>query len=232
MRGELCQFDHGNDPVVVGDLMPNVLGMQGQQPMPMPYIPDGPPPAMPPYPPRPSISAPNMVPRMPMNIPPNSMLVPTSQSQPPPPGTNDPSAGKRPPSSSQDQPKIKKEGAKDSTVAQPPSSVPSVAPQPVIPEIRPLPVPAEQVMHVPRMPGPAAPHPRMQGPRGAPFDLPMQRPPMNLHPPRMPAMQGSTGMPRPRHMGIPPPSGQSGSISGAPNDDQNVHQSNDQPQEF
>ncbi|XP_071951192.1 RNA-binding protein 26-like [Antedon mediterranea] len=62
MRGELCPYDHGNDPVIVDDLnLPNML-------RPPPPLPSQPPPTQPP--------PPHIPPHPPMGIP----------GQPPPPG--------------------------------------------------------------------------------------------------------------------------------------------------
>ena len=63
MRGELCPFDHGNDPVVVQDVLPpGMLAFPGGQPIPGTTIPGSAVPIPGNYPPPPS-------------------------SQPPPPGT-------------------------------------------------------------------------------------------------------------------------------------------------
>lgn len=49
MRGDMCQFDHGSDPVVVEDVnLPNMLPFQ---PPPIPGVDPPPPPGLPPPPP-------------------------------------------------------------------------------------------------------------------------------------------------------------------------------------
>lgn len=71
MRGELCPFDHGNDPVVVQDMLPP--GMLGFPPSTgPPFLPDG---------------QPIPGPTLPGNAGPIPGSYPTPNSQPPPPGT-------------------------------------------------------------------------------------------------------------------------------------------------
>ncbi|XP_026234339.1 LOW QUALITY PROTEIN: RNA-binding protein 26 [Anabas testudineus] len=81
MRGDMCPFDHGSDPVVVEDV--NLPGMLPFQPPPIPGVDPPPPPGLPPPPPL-------------MNPPPVNLRPPV-----PPPGTLPPSlppvAGPPPP---------------------------------------------------------------------------------------------------------------------------------------
>lgn len=71
MRGDMCPFDHGSDPVVVEDVnLPNMLPFQ---PPPMPGVDGPPPPGLPPPPPL-------------MNPPPVNLRPPV-----PPPGALPPS---------------------------------------------------------------------------------------------------------------------------------------------
>ncbi|KAG9338010.1 hypothetical protein JZ751_027259 [Albula glossodonta] len=81
MRGDMCPFDHGSDPVVVEDVnLPSILPFQGQ---PLPVVDAPPPPGLPPPPPL-------------MTPPPVNLRPPV-----PPPGTLPPSlppvAGRPPP---------------------------------------------------------------------------------------------------------------------------------------
>lgn len=48
MRGDMCPFDHGSDPVVVEDV--NLPGMLPFQPPPIPGVDPPPPPGLPPPP--------------------------------------------------------------------------------------------------------------------------------------------------------------------------------------
>ena len=72
MRGELCPFDHGNDPVVVQDMLPpGMLGFPASTGP--PFLPDGQP--------IPAAGLPGNAGPIPGNYPPPN-------SQPPPPGTS------------------------------------------------------------------------------------------------------------------------------------------------
>lgn len=71
MRGDMCPFDHGSDPVVVEDV--NLPSMLPFQPPPIPGVDAPPPPGLPPPPPL-------------MNPPPVNLRPPV-----PPPGTLPPS---------------------------------------------------------------------------------------------------------------------------------------------
>ena len=80
MRGELCPYDHGNDPVVVEDVA--IQGMLG--------FPAGPPPFLPERPPLPM--QPPGVPRNLGPVPPG--VFPAPPRQPPPPGSTPITASK------------------------------------------------------------------------------------------------------------------------------------------
>ncbi|XP_033115635.1 RNA-binding protein 26-like [Anneissia japonica] len=81
MRGELCPYDHGNDPVIVDDLnLPNMLSI-GSPSIPPPPLPSQPPPQQPPPPQIPPQIPPHPplgLPRQPLGLPPPRI--------PPPPG--------------------------------------------------------------------------------------------------------------------------------------------------
>ena len=70
MRGELCPYDHGNDPVVVQDVIPGILGFPATTGP--PFLPD--------VRPMPGATLPATTGPVPASYPPPS-------SQPPPPGT-------------------------------------------------------------------------------------------------------------------------------------------------
>ncbi|XP_070553399.1 RNA-binding protein 26-like isoform X2 [Ptychodera flava] len=92
MRGELCPFDHGSDPVVVEDInLPNVLAFSGPPAPPRrpPPPPPPPPPSHPPPVPRgmhgPRMSHPPLPPHPPPQPPPPPPPPPHSGGPPPPP---------------------------------------------------------------------------------------------------------------------------------------------------
>ncbi|XP_056606651.1 RNA-binding protein 26 isoform X2 [Triplophysa dalaica] len=114
MRGDMCPFDHGSDPVVVEDVnLPNILPFQ---PPPLPVV-DGPPP--PGLPPPPSLLNPPVNLRPPM---------PTPGNMPP---SLPPVAGPPPPL-----PPLKPSG-----MDAPPNSITSSVPTIVTSGVRPLPPP-------------------------------------------------------------------------------------------
>lgn len=73
MRGDMCPFDHGSDPVVVEDVnLPNMLSFQPPQ---IPGVEPPPPPGLPPPPPPPLMNAPPVNLRPP--VPPPCALPPS-----------------------------------------------------------------------------------------------------------------------------------------------------------
>lgn len=95
MRGELCPFDHGNDPVVVQDVLPpGMLAFPGGQPIPGTTIPGSavpipgnypPPPSSQPPPPGTVAALPNDAPKSETNQESPDTTVPVSGPRPPAP---------------------------------------------------------------------------------------------------------------------------------------------------
>lgn len=74
MRGDMCPFDHGSDPVVVEDVnLPNIMSFQ--PPPQIPGVEPPPPPGLPPPPPPPLMNAPPVNLRPP--VPPPCALPPS-----------------------------------------------------------------------------------------------------------------------------------------------------------
>lgn len=140
MRGELCPFDHGNDPVVVQDVLPpGILGFPDGQPIPPATLPGtaGPIPG--------SYPAPHPAPH------------PAPNSQPPPPGTTGPLPNDVPKS------KASQEGP-DSTV--PVSGPRPTAPNRMVPphsQAPVIPMPTVHMMPNPML-RPQAPRPQFGNP--------------------------------------------------------------------
>uniref|UniRef100_A0A674N737 RNA binding motif protein 26 n=1 Tax=Takifugu rubripes TaxID=31033 RepID=A0A674N737_TAKRU len=86
MRGDMCPFDHGSDPVVVEDVnLPNIMSFQ--PPPQIPGVEPPPPPGLPPPPPPPLMNAPpvNLRPPVPPPCPPPPLppLQPSGMDAPP-----------------------------------------------------------------------------------------------------------------------------------------------------
>ncbi|XP_011608386.1 RNA-binding protein 26 isoform X1 [Takifugu rubripes] len=99
MRGDMCPFDHGSDPVVVEDVnLPNIMSFQ--PPPQIPGVEPPPPPGLPPPPPPPLMNAPPVNLRPP--VPPPCALppsLPPVQGPPPPLPPLQPSGMDAPPNS-------------------------------------------------------------------------------------------------------------------------------------
>ncbi|CAH1777382.1 unnamed protein product [Owenia fusiformis] len=161
MRGDLCQFDHGVDPVIVEDVnLPKVLSFPG-----------GPnPPTGPPGPPRGPPGPPRGPPGPPRGPPP-----PGAVRHPGPPPPRGPPAGMPGPP----------HGMEGPVMPRPPLPGGPGGPPPMQPQPRPPMEGYQGERYNPEAPHPQGPPPFWQGGPGGPRGPPPERPPHPGHPPHM-----------------------------------------------